>query len=71
MEESAQTDKNTKGGRKGGRQLAGGTEGQAHSSKRGPEVRLRRDGDVGGPTAGYSGQFLLDVKFKLIENYYS
>lgn len=38
-----------------------------HSSKREPEVRLRRAVDAGGPTR-YTGQFLQDVKFKLIEN---
>lgn len=39
-----------------------------HSSKREPEIRLRRAVDAGGPTSTYTGQFLLDVKFKLIKN---
>lgn len=68
MEKSAQTDKNTKEGRKGGKQLAGETEGQTQSSKGDPEVRLRRNVDIGGPTSRYAGWFLTVVKFKLIEN---
>lgn len=35
-----------------------------HSSKREPEVGLKRDVDAGGPTSRYTGQLLLDGKIE-------
>lgn len=71
-EKSGQTDKNTKEGRKEGWEAVGRRNRRANtqSSKGDPEVRLRRNVDIGGPTSRYAGWFLIVVKFKLIENEY-
>lgn len=72
VEKSAQTDKNTKEGRKEGWEAVGrrNKRANAESFKGDPEVRLRRNVDIGRPTSRYAGWFLIVVKFKLIENEY-